>query len=247
MKTLVYYLLVCTLLFSCKKPENRSCFKSIGTIVSKEIYLNEFDKLILNEHLTYTIIQDSANKVVLTGGKNLLNHVELNLNENQLLEIKNKNKCNFLRNYKKKINVEIHLKSLVNIEFIGTDSLKNLGELHVDYFTLVVKDGAGSVKLNVNAKYVNAIVTGGFGDFTLTGKSDAAKLIVNGNGYCNTKDLQIKDSLIVISNSAAPIWINASNTLFKCQIKNNGDIFYKGSPSKIEFINLGKGNLIQKN
>ena len=55
MKNLVYYFIVCTLLFSCKKPENRSCFKSTGTIVSKEIYLNEFDKLILNEHLTYTI------------------------------------------------------------------------------------------------------------------------------------------------------------------------------------------------
>ena len=243
MKRLFTFLLMTIILFSCKKPEDRICFKSTGNTITKEIHLGDFDKLILNEHLTYSIIQDSLNKVILNGGENLLSKINLNLKDNNTLEIKNTNKCNFLRNYSKKINVEIHLKTLVNIEFIGTDTLSNLGTLKVDYLTLVVKDGAGTANLKVDAKYINAVVTGGYGDFILQGKTDAAKILINGNGFCNTNNLTVKDSIICISNTVAPLKINCNNTFLNCQIKNNGDVLYKGSPSKIEYTNLGKGKL----
>ncbi len=103
MKILIV-LLILTLLFSCKKAEDRSCFKKEGANISKSILLEHYEKIYLKEHLTYVLVQDTIEKIIINGGENLVNFVESSV-DNKTLSIQNKNRCNFLRYNSRKIKV----------------------------------------------------------------------------------------------------------------------------------------------
>lgn len=234
------------LLFSCSKAEDRACVKSAGEDAVLEVLTPQIDQLFLHEHLEYVLVQDTVEKVVLTGGKNLLNFVQIDVSEG-LLDISNTNKCNFLRSYKKKVKVEIHFIELINIHFEGTESLTNKDTLQFNWMTFLIRDGAGPVTLNFNANAIYATVSHGWGDFTFNGTVNHANLNVRSNGFCNTYGLKIIDSLTVISNTQGYVKVNANNVKFKSETDLDGDIYYKGIPSLIIFNRYGKGDLIDAN
>lgn len=240
-------ILVCLLsILSCQKPEDRACWKFVGEETELEILLDSFDKLMLHEHLEYVLVQDSLEKVVIKGGQNLVNFVKAEVTDG-LLDLSNENKCNFLRSYKKKIVVEIHFKELINIHFEGTEALSNIGTLEFNWLTFMIRDGAGSVRLNFNAESIHAVITHGYGDFTFTGSTKKANLNIRSNGFCDTYGLAIIDSLTVISNTQGITKINANNTKLKAQIDAAGDILYKGNPSSLKLNKYGDGELINAN
>ena len=113
MKRIGAFILI-LLVLGCDKPEDRSCLKSIGDQSTKEVILADFDKLHLGPHLRYVLVQDTVNKVVLSGGANLLNFVTSEITDNKLT-IENENDCNFLRSYDEIIVAEVHLKNIINI------------------------------------------------------------------------------------------------------------------------------------
>jgi hypothetical protein len=246
MNKLIYFLCGILLLVSCSKPEDRECVKSAGEESSLEIVTPQVNKLFLHEHLEYVLVQDTIEKVVLTGGKNLLNFVLVDVSDG-LLDISNTNKCHFLRSYKKKVKVEIHFIELINIHYEGTETLTNKDTLQFNWMTFLIRDGAGPVTLNFNVDAIYATVSHGWGDFTFNGTANYANLNVRSNGFCNTYGFKVKDSLTVISNTQGYVKVNASNTKFKCQTDLDGDIYYKGIPFLIKFNQYGTGDLIDAN
>lgn len=242
----IFFLTILLVVVGCQKPEDRACAKSVGEETTLEMAVGSYNKLKLREHLVYTLVQDTVEKVILTGGKNLLNFVDVTLTDG-LLEIANSNKCNFLRSYKKKIHVEIHFIDLVNIHFEGTEELTNKGIMEFSWLTLLIRDGAGPVKLNFNAQAIFATVSHGWGDFTFNGTVGHANLNVRSNGYCDTYGMQVLDSLTVISNTQGTIKVNTNNVKIKAETIADGDILYKGTPTSIEFNKYGSGELIDAN
>ncbi len=246
MKGIVVISFIITMLTACKKPEERTCFKRTGEIDTMELTISAFDKLFLHEHLAYELIQDSLDKVVLIGGENLLGLIELSLVDGKL-DISNKNRCNFLRDYQKKVKVEIHFTNIINIHYEGTDSMINKDTIQFQWLTFLIRDGAGPVKLNFNAQFINTIVSHGWGDFTFKGTVDQANFNLRSNGFCDTYGLKIRDSLTVISNTQGTVKINAHGAKLKAQTEADGNILYKGVPSIIEFNQYGNGDLIDSN
>lgn len=235
------------LLFGCKKAEDRSCWKVAGKPSTKIVEVEDFSLLFLGAHIEYTLIQDSLNFVEVEGAENLLNLVTTNV-ENEKLTIENTNKCNFLRSYKKKgIHVKIHFTDIYNIEFQGTEALRNEGVLTIPYFTLLIKDGAGPVELTINSIEVYAGVSHGYGDFTLHGKTDYGNFNVNSNGFCNTRDLKITDSIDIISNSSVLTRFNVGGVQTRIEIKNLGSVEYLGIPTSLEIQRFGSGEVLDGN
>lgn len=245
-RTLVVLFFVVFLLIGCKKPEDRTCWKSHGKEVTKEIMLPSFSRLYLHEHMEFVLVQDSIEKITITGGENMLNFIEATVTDG-LLDIQNKNKCSFLRSYKKKIIVEIHFKSLINILFQGTLPLTNRGVLKFDWLTFLLKDGAGSVNLNLEAESLHATISHGWGDFTFSGKTKKANITVRSNGFCDTYGLEVSDVLTVISKTPGAVKVNADGSKIKAQIDADGNIYYIGSPAMIELNRYGNGNLMDAN
>lgn len=242
MRNSLVLLLMGLLVFACKKPENRTCFKLLGSETTKEIPLASFDRLDLREHVEYVLIQDSLDKVVLKGGKNLLNLIEVK-SESGLLTIENKNRCGFLRNAKKVVVAEIHFTKLLNIRFIGTEPLRTQGTIHTDYFTFYSRDGAGDVTLDLNAIEINAEANHGWCNFTLTGVTQKARICAKSNSYCDVSGLTVTDSLYVASETVGDIKVNANNLMIYGYITQSGNILYRGTPLGIDVLCNGTGTV----
>lgn len=246
MKQIILVLFGIAVLQACKKPEDRRCFKSTGDPTTLEIPVENFDRLMLHPHVAYELIQDSLNKVVIRGGKNLVKHIECKVSDN-LLEITNTNKCAFLRNAKKELVVEIHCTSVSNIHYEGTEYLKSIGTIRSDYFTLLIRDGAGPVDLTMQSIVIDADISHGWGDYTLHGTTQIARIGARSNGYCNVFDLNVTDSLYVASDTPGTIKVQANGIPLAGFIKSTGSVWYKGIPSSTTVICTGSGELINKN
>lgn len=244
---ITYLIFIIISLNSCKKAEDRECAKSAGNEATKEILLEPFHQLLLKEHMEFMLIQDTIEKIVLKGGKNLLNFIKTDISDG-ILEIRNENKCNFLRSYKKKVLVEIHFIDLNNIDFQGTEQMNNKDTLQFYWMTFIIRDGAGPVKLNLNADVLHATISHGWGDFTFNGVAREANFFIRSNGFCDTYGLKIIDSLTVISRTQGSVKVNVNNVKFKAETQGDGDIYYKGIPnSPILFHQYGSGELIDAN
>ena len=179
-------------------------------------------------------------------GENLIKHVTSELIDG-VLEIRNTNKCNFLRSYKKQIDVELHIKNLKRIQYEGTKPLYCSNTLQQSELRLVIRDGAGKVNLNFQGARLHTVVTNGWGNFDLNGSVDYLKLEIGGSGFGSTYDMQVNDSLHVISNSSENVQVNADGILFRCETNSRGNIWYKGYPTFLEFNRYGDGDLLDKN
>ena len=242
---LVFGLLV--LFFSnCKKANERTCWKSAGEETTKIIPVAAFEKLELYEHIKYTLIQDSLDFIEIKAGKNLIDLIEIS-SENSILKIENLNKCNFLGYQKRKVAVEIHLRNLNEIYFKGTDSLVNKGILNLSNLNVEIEDGAGSIDFNINAESLNFIVPHGWGDFKLKGLTKFFRVDIDGSGYFDTRELQVLDSISVISISPILSKINAENCKLKVELNGEGDLWYYGIPTILLKNEYSKGRVINKN
>jgi len=245
-KIILYFFWIFLLLGSCKKAENRNCLKSIGKATEKTIELTSFDKLFLKEHIEYILIQDSTDKLVIKGGKNLVNFIHWSIDDDQVLYLENKNKCNFLRKLDQIITCEIHFTSLFNIQFEGTEPMNSIDTLNLPYFTMLIRDGAGSVNLTLKSISINTDISHGWGDYTLSGKTDFARISARSNGFCDVQNLKIKDSVFVSSESVGKIKVTANGITLRGEIKSFGDIWYYGMPSNISVKEYSTGKLIKQ-
>ncbi len=235
------FFIILVFLFSCKKAEDRRCLKSSGDIVTIRKELPNFSKLELTKNLIYTLIQDSLNYVEVIGGKNLINFVEFELNQDGRLLVSNKNKCNFLRDLDKKIHVKIHFKTLEDLTYSGSELLTNEDTLRLEKLHFVMVDCAGSIKFNINTTFIKGTIADGFGDFTLSGKTTVSNISVKSNGFCDITDLKVTESLFVENSSPNDIKINASQIVLGGFIDGSGDVLYHGEPKAVDVKELSTG------
>jgi len=246
MKQTLFIAVLILVFGACKKPENRKCFKSTGEDIEREIPLGNFDRLMLHPHVAYVLIQDSLNKVVIKGGENLVNFIECTVSDN-LLEVTNNNKCAFWRNAKRELIVEIHCTAIVNVHYEGTEYLKSVGTIHSDYFTLSIRDGAGPVDLTMKSIVIDADISHGWGDYTLHGTTQIARIGARSNGYCDAQDLIITDSLYVASDTPGTVKVKANGIPMAGFLKSSGAIWYTGTPTAITVVRTGSGEILNKN
>lgn len=235
------------LLFSCKKAEDRSCFKSNGEegerIVSTDM---DIDTLYLYDDLYYTLEQGPELKVVLTGGENLLSHIDVDF-QNGRLTVRNNNKCNFLRSYKNKIYAKIYVDSISYIHYEGSKELKSVDTLYSNELRLMIRDGAGSTDLTLKNGYTSATVTHGYGDFTLRGNTLFGHLHCNTNSFCDTRSFKVDKKLFVRSNTVGKMLVNANTAYFNATINQSGNIEYIGVPVSKWLQVYGNGQLVNLN
>lgn len=205
--------------------------------------LTSFDSLRLYDNLKYVLIQDSIFKVKVEGGENVIQHVKIE-NENNTLTVKNENKCNFLRSFDEKMTVYIHCLDVNFIHFEGSDQMKSQDTLFSSELRLLIRDGAGEVDLTVNNGFMSAVVTHGWGNFILRGKTLDAFLNCNTNSYCDTRELEVVNTLNVNSNTQGDMIVNANVDDFHCVLHQKGNVYYEGNPLTTSFEYFGEGEVL---
>jgi hypothetical protein len=245
MKSIILFIFLIFCFFSCKKSEERACFKPIGKDSFKIIYLENFEKLKLNKNLKYVLVQDDSSYLKIIGGENLINFVALKMNEG-FLEIHNENKCNFLRDQNNKIEVEIHFKNLSEIYYQGSEKLICKDTLKLNNFFFVILDACGTFDLKIDCNFLSGNISFGCGDYKVLGKAKNASMEIKSNGYCNIEKLQVESNLFLVNESVGDMHVNVENTILGGYISGKGNIYYSGNPLINELKFYGSGKFIKK-
>lgn len=247
MKFLMFILAV-VCITSCKKPEDRACFKSAGDLTSITFDLPDFETVKILEKLEVTLIQDSINYIEIHGRNHLIHQVAFEINDEGVLVLENKNKCGFLRAYKKnEIQIDLHVKTLREIQFFGTFDLHTKGIINTPTFTLKTEDSGATAHLNVNCGQLFISQGHGYGDFTVSGTCNTARIMIQSNGFGNTEHLIVANELYVSNNTPVTSTVNIDGAIATIAINGTGNVIYKGVADSLIRVGSGSGMLVNGN
>lgn len=94
----IIYILTVSLIIACDSENTGDCFQKAGTSIQKEIFLDDFDKILVNRDVELILQEGAVQSVVIETGKNLLNDVIAEVVDSQLILTDN-NHCNYVRDY----------------------------------------------------------------------------------------------------------------------------------------------------
>jgi len=238
-KLLLNTILIIVFFTSCEKACD--CLKSTGQIDTEYRNIANFNEIHLGNNIDLVIHIDTITKIKVTAGKNLLSEI-ITENNNGVLKIKNENNCNWVRDYNKKIVVEV-----------WTDSLKRLnvydaiGDIYFDdtlncnefYFQSFGCTGQFHLKLNGSA---HLDIINGSADLKVIGNLN--NLYLYNDGYGKMDCLNLPSVNVFITNSGTNnCYVNAQQ-LIEAKIYGGGNIYYKGNPPTVIKKELGQGKLI---
>ena len=237
---LITYIILLTINFGCKKPNERSCWKSNGEVsYIKTNITTTNNKITVLDDLNLILTNDSLNYISIGGPKNLIELIEINQNNHQIT-IKNNNRCDFLRK-DMEINIHYHYKQLDSIILKGYGNINNTREINHSIF-INAKDALCSINLKLNNDSNKIIIQNGSTDINLSGNCSYFYFYNEGFGPLKAFELEAKKTHIH-SNSISNSEINVAEQL-NAEIRNNGNIYYKGTPTIIQTTNSGNGRLI---
>lgn len=230
------------ILIQCKKQEDRSCFKSAGSLQIREEVLDAFTELEIFDYVDVYIVRDSLSFARIEGGKNLINHIRFKQNNNRL-SIRNSNKCSWTRKYNGAVKVYLHTPEISLLEYKGAGNVYCLDTIQTHVFTINQRNGSGScyLLLDTDTCYLNMHT--GPGDFTVSGKSTVGMIFGNGNGFIKAQELDIYHCY-ANAVGTGDIQVNVSNFLH-ARIAYIGNVFYKGNPTHLIEEKYGKGGVFK--
>lgn len=232
------------LLASCKKAEERACFKSSGDLVELNLTTAPFTELNLGKRLHYSLIHDTVNFIKVKGGENLVQFVSALVIDGTLY-IENDNRCNFLRSFSEIMEVEIHFTTLNRIEGRISHNLTTKDSISGSFFNLELTGASGNAHLVVNTDFLNGFVNDGNADYSISGKTKYAHIQAHSNGYADVRDLSVLEKLEITSRSTRSIFCHADGIPLLVNIEATGNVYYLGTPNSIVLNKIGSGNLIQ--
>ncbi len=233
-------------ILGCKKPHERTCWKGNGDETSHTVDLNHlvFSGIEFHDDMDYILIPDSTNYLTISSYKNRIEHFNYYL-EDSLLVIEDQSKCDFLRDFDKKTQIEVHYKNISVLNIKGDGTVTTSSPITNDIIHIYAHTANGELDINVDAnsflvKLINGTLTGKIG-----GKVESAHLFHFGYSKINFEGLDV-DHLRVSNKSDSDVFVKSKFTL-AVELLSLGDIYYKGNPTTEVIKNTMGSQLIENN
>ena len=245
MKKLLAYIFL-LLAFSCKKENALDCFKSNGTEITEVRALGVFNEVSVYDKIDLKLLQGNEYKVEVFAGKNIIQNIEVK-NLDGKLRIKNNNKCNFVRGYKKHVAVTVTVPKIDKVESMGVGTVTFESDFIQDMIYVYAEN---SGDMHVNGIF-RRIKTGshGNGDIYIRGTCDTLTVYAFGTNSTFAKETKINTYAFVESITVGDVHLTAptSGTL-DVKIWKAGNVRYSGFPSIVNDFSdgSGKGKLIKE-
>ncbi len=233
----IYHLLLLLVTFSCGKD---NCLKSTGEIVQQERILPSFSKLHFADNVNIILATDSVQKVVVESGEHIIDGIKTELIGDRVY-ISNTNECNWLRSYKKPLNVYVTLPSLQHIINEGNGNITSNGVLMLQNFNFH-HYGNGNVNIQVNASYLWMDLDH-YGDYTVTGYTTTGQTNMENVGHFFGAGLKTK--VFILNNYNAGQAYIECDSLLTATIEGAGNVYYTGT-AQVDLTNTGSGKLIKQ-
>lgn len=239
MKFLNLFLTAILILCGCRDDSN--CLKSTGTIIKEKRELDYFSGIIVNGNIDLILSSNTSQLVEVEAGKNIIDNITTEIINYQLI-IKNKNKCNWLRSYDKKIKVYVSQPALIELYNLSYGKISNTNQ---QVFDSLVIHNYGNGELNMNIKCNKLRVDTNFlGDVFFSGEATVVKAHCFRLARLDTRYLKCQD-LEIISEAEGDVFVNAENSI-SGKITSKGNVYYHGNPSILNLQDLGEGNFIKQ-
>jgi len=240
MKYLTLILLVICL--SCKKDHRLDCFKSTGKQTTENRDLPLFNSIEIYDNINLIVIQDTVCYAEIEAGENIISGITTRESNNNLI-LRNENKCNWIRSYRKAVNVTLHLTKLIEMEILGSGYVKFENQIKGDSLKINIRRVAPEVSLNFKGKYLECALHVSTATVSITGECDKQYLYLTGNGLINSSDMRTAHTFINNSSSGdCQVW---AEEILEASIHTIGNVYYKGNPKKIVTSITDKGKLIK--
>ena len=221
---------------SCRKESK--CVKGAGKVVTEDRGLvNSFDRIRVEDKINVVLIDGGEHRIEVEAGEKLMPHIITEVNNGELT-IKDNNKCNFLRSYKKEITVFVHCEDIRFISYFGAGNVTSQNKLRFQSLEIEMTDGSGTLDLNVDLDSLKIVQHTGPGDAVFSGTSDYFYLFTGGNGWYRMENMVTKDAHIN-TNGSGDVLVNTTDNLL-IELTSLGNIDYYGNPSNL-FISRHSG------
>lgn len=217
------------------------CFKSTGVTKQESRIIENFSHLEVRDRINVYISYGVDRSAIVEGGKNLLDMVKTEVKDGVLL-IENDNRCNWVRSFKKNINVYLTTPEFSKMTFRGSGEIVFQDTLRPSFFQLNCWDASGSVYFLFNSPKIELKAHTGPTKIFCAGKVDYLINYLNSSGMMNTARCEA-NRVLAINNNTGLLTVKAKDQL-KAEISGSGNIAYYGEPT-IELTDNGKGNLVR--
>ncbi len=237
------FLLILTIAFAfgCNSEDAPDCLKSAGKQLTKNVVLDDFDRLYINNDFNVLITQGAVQKVTITIGENLFKEIDFKVIEGEL-HITNHISCRWVRKYDFPT-INITVPTISKIEITGGSVIQTVGTLNVPSIELRSQDCNGDFYMDIDSNNLN-VWSNEISNFTLIGQvNNLSVSFTAGDGLFKGADLLATDANIY-HNGTNIITVNVSNEL-KGSINSTGNLKYVGNtPATIDVKDNGRGHLI---
>jgi len=242
---IIIYLVVVFYISSCKKENALDCFKPNGPEKTETRVLEHFTSIQTYDKIDVTIIKGPDYKVEVTAGSHILSNIKTTVS-NGTLTIQNKNKCNFVRGYKKQINITITIPRLEKIENLGVGTVYFDKNFNQD--TLFVRAENSGDTYVYGTFYLLTTASHGDGNIYVNGTCNTLYVYMFGTNFFKGEGLTVTNYAFIENISIGSAYLAAPNNgTFECNIWKDGNIYYTGNPLYINNFSDGtaKGKLIK--
>jgi hypothetical protein len=219
------------------------CFKNTGETITIERSVSYFNKIDTYNDVNLNIHNGATGFIKITGGATIINGITTTV-ENNILIIRNENKCNWVRDFNKKFTVDIWVDSLNFLTNNGSGDITFADTLSTYEFQYDNWSASGTVTIKFNGDKIHANINTGNADLIVSGNAGIDFLYHNGYGYMNFKDLFTRISYVTNQNSGN-CRINVRDNL-EAHINYIGNIYYTGNPHDFISTINGTGQLIHE-
>lgn len=241
MKQMAYMSLMCLpFLMGCKRENMGDCFKSTGkqVVIDRDIP-QDITRVILKDDINLVVHPDTFNRLKISAGENVAKLIKAEADGNTL-ELRDDNRCNFVRSYARNITAHVYLKDFRYLRYEGSGKVYATGTIKTDKLLLDMWDGSEIIDLTVDVDTLFCFNHVGPGDVKVDGKAKYARFYSDGNGFayadsleCNVTDVNWKGT------GNCNVWCDS---FLVVQIKYIGDVYYRGTPDTITYI-TGTGKI----
>lgn len=233
-KGIIYSCILFVLLISCEKRT--------GEIIREERKIDYFNEIEINDIFNIYIKQDSTEKIMLEGGENVLPEIITKVEEG-VLKIYNENSLRWTRDYER-VSIWVTVVNLNKIAMFEPSNVVGLDTVKGDNLTIYALAGMNEGNLLLNYDYINfgsSHSTGG--KMTIEGKVNRIRIECYNSLHLDAGNLLAKN-VDALNKSIGDISVYCTNEL-KVNIRNDGNIYYKGNPDSIIAEIKGNGKLIE--
>jgi len=239
-------MVVCSM-FSCDTEDAPDCLQSTGDLVTREIQVGQFSRILVHPDIELIVAMGAEHKVVLKAGENLTSEIQVTIEGDRLVLI-NENGCNLFRKYAT-TKAYVTTPTLTEIRSASQNTVSSLGILEFPELSLYSEDfteasaiTSGDFDLQIATNSFR-IVSNNIATFYISGTTDDLNInFASGIGRFEGAAL-VAARVAIFHRGTNKIIVNPQQSL-RGELRSTGDLISKNRPPTVEVEQFYKGQLV---